>query len=327
MNIKSFIIKSRFIFLLMLLLSYAITACQDKTQEYVALGDQFLASEKPTEAIEQYSKAIGMDPHIARTYYKRGMAYRSEGLLNEALDDFNKAIELDTNFAAAYHARSLVYILQGKEELAITDMNHAINLDGNVVRGIDEGMALAYYKLGVAYKNMGGYTLAQGFLGKSLKLEPTFDAYLARSDVYMFTQGYHQAAADLTKAINLNSESAVAYSKRGLAYIKEGLLSQAIVDFDKAISLNPDNADDYKNRGYIYMQLSDNSTALLDINKAIEINPDDAQSYYYRGQVYTALGEYEKAIADYMQVKNISRDGELIMQADAGINEIISGNP
>jgi tetratricopeptide (TPR) repeat protein len=317
-----------FITVLILIVIFPATACQDRVQKYLEHGDQYLASQKYIEAIEQYSKVIEIDPGLAEAYYKRGMAYRSEEMLDKALDDFDKAIDKDVVYALAYHARSLVYALKGEDEPAIDDMNRAINLDGNVVRGIDEGMALAYYKLGVAYKNTGGYLLAQGFLGKSLTLEPTFDAYMARSDVYMFSNGYHQAAADLTKAIDLKPEFAEAYSKRGLAYLKNGELSQAKDDFDKAISLEPGNADDFQNRGYIHLQLDDYDSALADLDKAIAINPDDAVSFYYRGQVHTATGQYEEAIADYTNVIKISRDSLLIMQADNGIatiNEIISG--
>jgi tetratricopeptide (TPR) repeat protein len=184
-----------------------------------------------------------------------------------------------------------------------------------VVRGIDEGMSFAYYKLGVAYRDSGGYLLAQGFLGKSLTLEPTIDAYMARSDVHMLREGYHQAAADLTKVIQMSPQMAAAYSKRGIAYLKEGTLPEAKDDFDKAISLDPGNAGDYRNRAYIYMQWEDNTAALEDLDKAIALNLQDDLSYSYRGQIYLANGEYEKALDDFTSVTRYSRDAALVMQA------------
>jgi tetratricopeptide (TPR) repeat protein len=304
----------------LILIFCSLTSCSTNPQQYLDSGDEYLKAGQTDEAIAQYNKALEINPELAKAYYTRGMAYRSEEKINEALQDFNKAIEINPDYAVAYHARSLVYSLLGKGDLAVQDMNHAIGLDGNVVRGIDPGMALAYYKLGVAYLNMGNYLLAQGFLGKSLKLEPTVDAYMARSDVYMaFNEGYHQAVLDLTKVIALAPDMAAAYSKRGAAYLKEGSLSDAKADFDKAISLDSGNASDYRNRAYIYMQWDDNVTALNDLDKALVLNREDSLAYSYRGQIRLANGEYKKALDDFTNVLQYSRDTALVMQANDNI--------
>jgi tetratricopeptide (TPR) repeat protein len=320
------ILQFRYVILpaILILIFCSLVACQDNPQQYLDSGDEYLAAEQTGEAINEYSKAIDINPELATAYYKRGMAYRSQEAMDNALQDFNRAIEIDPDYAMAYHARSLVYILQDEDEFAIEDMNHAINLDGNVLRDIDEGMSLAYCKLGVAYQNMGGYLLAQGFLGKSLTLEPTIDAYMARAEVHMFREGYHQASADLTKVIAMSPDLAAAYSRRGAAYIKEGELSLAKDDLDKAISLDSGNAEDYRNRAYLYLQQEDNVSALNDLNKAIALNPEDDLSYSYRGQIHLANVDYEKALDDFTSVLKYSSDMNLVMQANDSITQINS---
>jgi tetratricopeptide (TPR) repeat protein len=308
--------------MILILLFCSSVACQDKYQQYLTTGDEYISAGQIEEAVAQYSKALNNNPESDIAYYKRGMAYRSIGMLDEALQNFNRAIEINPDYAFAYHARSLVYILLDEDDLAVQDMTHAINLDGEVLRDIDEGMALAYYKLGVAYMDRGGYLLAQGLLGKSLTLEKTLDAYMARSDVHMFREGYHQAAADLTKVIEMAPDIALAYSKRGIAYIKEDKLSEAKDDLDKAISLDPGNAGDYLNRAYIYMQWSDNTTALEDLNKAISLNPQDDLAYSYRAQIHMADGDFNEALEDFTSVTVYSRDTALVMQAMDNINLI-----
>ena len=327
-NSKS-LLSGLFSIVIITLFCGSLAGCQNSAEVYITAGDTYMSSGQAGEAIEQYSKALETDPELATVYYKRGMAYRSIEMLDEALQDFNRALELQPDHAFAYHARSLVYSLMGEDKLAIDDMTTALNLDGNVTRDTDEGMALAYYKLGIAYLDSGGYLLAQGFLGKSLNLEPTIDAYLARSEVHMLRDGYHQAVLDLTKAIEMSPDMAEAYGRRGAAYIKEGELSAAKEDLDQAIGLDPGNARDYRNRAYLYMQSDNNTMALEDLEKAIALNPGDYLSYSYRGEIYLANAEYDKALADFTAIIRNSSDSLLVMQANENItliNSIIEDN-
>jgi tetratricopeptide (TPR) repeat protein len=331
MNIIRSTIKVSYILILAALLTLPVLAsgCTDNYEQYVSAGDQYMSSHQANEAIEQYSKALETDPEPASIYYKRGMAYRSLGMLDEALQDFNRTIEIEPDDAYAYHARSLVYSLLGEDKLATEDMTTALNIDGNVTRYTDEGMALAYYKLGIAYLNSGGYLLAQGFLGKSLTLEPTIDAYLARSEVHMIRDGYHQAVLDLTKVIEMAPDMATAYSKRGAAYIREGELSLAKEDLDKAISMDPGNAEDFHNRAYLYMQSDNTTMALKDIESAIALDAGDYLAYSYRGEIYLANGEYEKALEDFTFIIRNCTDSMLVMQANDNImliNSIMEDN-
>jgi tetratricopeptide (TPR) repeat protein len=56
---------------------------------------------------------------------------------------------------------------------------------------------------------------------------------------------------DFTMAIDLNSNNAVAYFKRGTAEAHKGSYEGAIADLTKAIELNPNFAVAFDNRGVI----------------------------------------------------------------------------
>ena len=65
------------------------------------------ASAAPGEAaemdrkIEEYSKAIALDPQDAVAYYNRGIAYYDKGDLDRAIADYDQAIALDPQDVAA----------------------------------------------------------------------------------------------------------------------------------------------------------------------------------------------------------------------------------
>ena len=56
-------------------------------------------------AIENYNKAIELDPNDADAYNNRGLAYYYLEEYERAIEDYNKAIELNPNYA--YNNREL----------------------------------------------------------------------------------------------------------------------------------------------------------------------------------------------------------------------------
>ena len=60
---------------------------------YFQRGNFRLASNKCDEAIEDYNEAIKLNPHYARAYKNRGLAYFTKGAVDLAIKDYTKAIE------------------------------------------------------------------------------------------------------------------------------------------------------------------------------------------------------------------------------------------
>lgn len=92
------------------------------------------------------------------------------------------------------------------------------------------------------------------------------------------------AIAEYNKVIEIDSNYAVAYYKRGNQNADLGKNEDAITDYNKAIEINPDYAFAYSNRGTVKAALGDHTGAITDYNKAIEIKPDFALAYSNRGK-------------------------------------------
>jgi tetratricopeptide (TPR) repeat protein len=107
-----------------------------------------------------------------------------------------------------------------------------------------------------------------------------------------------KAISAYTKAIELDSTYAVAYSNRGHLYYLNGNLDGAIADLDKALELSPRFASAYNRRGVVHNAKGERDKALADYNKAIELDPKLALGYSNRGNAYGNRGELERAITD-----------------------------
>lgn len=83
---------------------------------------------------------------------------------------------------------------------------------------------------------------------------------------------YTQAIAELTLAIQLKPDYALAYNARGFAYLKARRAREALRDLDRAISLRPNYLNAYQNRANARKLLGDLDGAAQDAAKARELS-------------------------------------------------------
>ena len=90
----------------------------------VLLGKMSLSA----RAIEYFNKAIALSPDYIDAYYNRGITYALIDQLGRALEDFNKAILLNPDDATAYVERGNLHLRMGNRDLAIADFQIACDL-------------------------------------------------------------------------------------------------------------------------------------------------------------------------------------------------------
>jgi tetratricopeptide (TPR) repeat protein len=74
-------------------------------------------------AVENYTRAIVLDPAYVEAYYCRGILYwREIGNYYRAIQDLSRVLELDPGRADAYFNRGVAYSLHQDREQAIADM-------------------------------------------------------------------------------------------------------------------------------------------------------------------------------------------------------------
>ncbi len=86
----------------------------------------------------------------------------------------------------------------------------------------------------------------------------------------------------------------------------------AIADFDKVIKIDPKSAYAYTNRGYAKLKLGLMDYCLNDIEKGLNI--DDTNPYAHRnlGLYYLEIGNYGQALEELKIAYNLDRDTHLI---------------
>ncbi len=83
-------------------------------------------------AIADFSRAIELDPQLAKSYSYRAEAYLFRGMIDQAIRDANMAIQLRKDphsTAVAYATRAEIYRRLGQYDLYETDVRRAAELD------------------------------------------------------------------------------------------------------------------------------------------------------------------------------------------------------
>jgi lipoprotein NlpI len=121
--------------------------------------------------------------------------------------------------------------------------------------------------------------------------------------------GDHDAAIDdLSDAIRLAPDYAIAYASRGYSYENVGEPQNAIADYSRAIELDPTDAVTFADRGRVYHDTGNRTAAMADYSKAIELDPAYAPAHNGRGVLHARGGEYDRAIADYSEAIRLRSD-------------------
>lgn len=150
-------------------LSYAdaITSHSKKgmlARNFLFLGNRLLNDGSVDAAIEQYQKALDINPNFAILHHQLGMAYLRKGLEDSALGAFKKAIELNGKLPASYVEMARIYMSRRKwrDVRELLTKAHIIG-----VRDAD-----VFYFLGRVMMQFGDNDLAVKYFSLCLNLNP-----------------------------------------------------------------------------------------------------------------------------------------------------------
>lgn len=292
----------------LIIISFAAISFGDSAIDCLKNGIENGQKGNYRNALDNFSKAIQLNPNFAEAYNERGLAEcalskNSDNMdlaLANALSDYNSAIKLKPDFAAAYYNRGNLMQAQGDWNNAKTDFTIVVELkpkadyvllaqaflhlgllaerEGNKT-GARLNYAQAYFNSGLAKQKMKDWDGALADYTKTIDLDPGFfNYYNCRGSVREEKGDWNGAIADFNRAIELKPDFSFAYYNRGHAKFQKGDLDGALADYSKYIELNPTNADAFANRGIIKNKMGDVDGSLADFSKAIELNPKKRDS-------------------------------------------------
>jgi tetratricopeptide (TPR) repeat protein len=209
------------------------TVDPQQANQLVTQGAQKTQKGELQAALQDFDRAIQLNPNDVNAHINRGYARHRDGNLSGAVDDYRRAIELSPNSAQARSNLSHVRFDQGNYKEAENEATRAIELKNDLPE---------------ARINLGNALFAQGDLDRA-------------------SQEF-QAALDLPAS---NPTKARAHNNRGNIFLARDQIQDAGQQYDQAISFDPTYADAFFNRAIAHERNQNFQAALQDFTDAAKL--------------------------------------------------------
>lgn len=278
--------------------------------------DVLKATKTPAEIMAYMSQNPLIGKNTINDMYNYAIELHRQNKFDDAIAYYKEVLKVKTdnpevylNLAIAYRQKndltSARQILQAAKVKFPNNKQIADNLSSmqqeSVAGQFDD--ASKSYNSGDFQKSLAAYKAIQ---------PPTFDSLCGIAASYKELNNDALAIENYKKALNLKTDSDVAYYI-GVLYSEKEDWANSKLYIKKAIAINPNNAKAKDLLGSVTEQLNikrvDSAIALYDksnytesfkiLNQVLAEDAKNAYALYYRGLIYDAQKKYTLAIADY----------------------------
>lgn len=260
-------------------------------KKFCSSGDKYVEAKNYTEAIDNYTKAIAMDPNYVKAYTSRAVCFELLGKKMEAAEDYKRATVFSTKEKELYYNAGRLYF--GIEKYAEADamLKVALERDKEFVEAID----IQLKTLTKLKKFTEGLAVAE--LGLSVKKTAT--SIYNRAVMFDSLKNYAAAEKDYKESKYFDSKFIPAYVGLALTQLNLNKADEALAICELAATKDANNKDVFFTRSRVYAAKSDFQNALNDITKVVVVDPTNINAFFIRGGYYQKLGQWQNAVNDF----------------------------
>lgn len=281
---------------------------------YVSLGRLHSSLGKHDLALQEYQKALAINPRDATAVMGVAGAYERMGRIQDAEESYKKAVALLPSYWDGYNSLGFFYYRRNRFPDAINQFRRVLELTPD--------NATAHSNLAQAYVSAGDPKLltdAEQELKKSIQLNPSYAAYANLGNVYMNQQQYANAAQAIQKALELNDKDFRVWNNLLNAYgwlRDEPNASKARQKttglLEEYISAHEQDGGAHSLLSNLYAEAKLKEKSIREIGTALALQPKDpwvladvAESYETLGDRKLALQYAEASLANGGSVSDL----------------------
>jgi tetratricopeptide (TPR) repeat protein len=265
---------------------------------YVALGKMHSSLNKEDLALQEFQKALEINPRDADALGGIASCYEHMGRLKDAEDTFARAAALRPDYWDGYNGLGAFYSRQNRSAEAAAEYRRVIELTPD--------NSAAYSNLGVAYMSIGdakSLELAAAAFQKSLALTPTYEAYANLGALYALQKRYGDAAEATRQALKINDKNWLVWDNllQSSLWLGEKSLAQdarvhTLELLTAYVAQHADEATPLANLACFYAEDHQREKALAELNGALALAPKDSEVLLRAAEVYKDLGDRKRAL-------------------------------
>jgi tetratricopeptide (TPR) repeat protein len=188
------------------------------------------------------------------------------------------------------------------------------------LQNLDESVELfphwaSFYYRGICHKKLRNYKEAAADLTKVLQLQKDCaEAHLALGETYQLQGEQDKALVQYERAVRLRPSFVEAHYRIGSLYFLRHETSRAIRQYEKCIEIDPTYPNSYLGLGLLrFSEKKKDRGAIVYFDKAIEVNPTFKDGLFWRGLAYITLENYEKALEDWDMLVRVNPQNPYVL--------------
>ncbi|AEY65877.1 tetratricopeptide repeat protein [Clostridium sp. BNL1100] len=306
---------------------------------YVNLGITYFNMEKTELALENFFKALEINPECPTAKEGIGRIYTTTGRQADAVMYYEDLLKNDdSNYELSLSLGKLLvelgnideakvrfetciknnpqqadaYILLGKLFMTVGQYSEAIKVFKTYIT-INDVDYIGHYNLAECYFQNKEYKNAIAEYMQTISHnQKSHESLYKLGLIYDEIDEIEKAIDCYRAAIQLKSDFIDAYNNLGIVFAKSQRHVESLAAYTAGIKLNPDNFRLYFNMGVVLFELKRYEDSADAFVRAVELNPEDKDVYYYLGASLTELKQYDEAIKAYGKaLDDRMQEGEL----------------
>ena len=278
---------------------------REENKKEVALhlkqGEAKLKEGRYEQAVEEFKKAIELDPDSADAHHLLGLAYLKTDTRVRALEELREAIRLRPEWVEAHYDLARAYYDFGDYKNAASSFEEAIRLRPDFFAALID--------LGATYQHSGLHTKSAEVLRRAVLLRPDhLDAKVALGNALLLSAQPQEAIEVLEQVVRLSPENALAYSLLGEAYRSLGKFQEALTALNQALRISPEDSVALNYLGMLFESLDRQQDAMAAYKQAIAAKPDYAGAHYNLALLLLSLNDMQQAEQEYDVLKSLDSD-------------------
>jgi tetratricopeptide (TPR) repeat protein len=266
---------------------------QAAAYHHFSLAQQHRLMGDADEAIEQFHRALLLDPGSAEIRAQLARQLRDRGRLEEARDEALRAVERDPDNLLAHEVLAQLYRLQVGAEgqdairMAAAELEEILRVQPGDRRTLDQ---VASY-----YAELGDHERAAGAWERFIELEPgAYDAYI-RLGIHQRALGREaDAQASFRRALELQPGSARAHAALGDSLVADAP-DLAREQYEQVVALEPENLRVQLALAEVYAELGEHSLALERADVVLTEDPANRLALDRKGRALRDLRRFDEA--------------------------------
>ncbi|PBQ31757.1 hypothetical protein CNR22_08230 [Sphingobacteriaceae bacterium] len=262
-------------------------------KKYCDAAEKFEKAKNYEGAIENYSKALEMDPKFEKAYIARALCYEKINFKLEAVEDYKKAMVFNPKEKEYYYNAGRLLADLNKNTEADEMLRKAIERD----KGYTEALTV---ETDVLFK-LKDYTYGLKVAEMAMDDKKTAQTLYNYAVMHDSLKNNIEAEKYYKASKQADAKFMPAYVALALTQIELGKNEEAMKVCDEALTKDPNSSEVFYAKSLVNAAKKDYQNAINEITKVILTKPS-TNAYMKRASFYTILGQHHNAINDYSQV-------------------------